>query len=108
LVYLERDAPTTWFFDTLKSEHSDGRATVWRYVQAHERRLRGSTGPRPRWGIPRKGERYERIDRQKPGNTGLTERIPWMRKPSKPGLGKESSWQTSNPVIDNGMEGRLR
>jgi hypothetical protein len=31
-----------------------------------------------------------------------------MRKPSKPGLGKEPSWQTSNPVIDNGTEGRLR
>jgi hypothetical protein len=31
-----------------------------------------------------------------------------MRKPSKPGLGKEPSWQTLNPVIDNGMEGRLR
>jgi hypothetical protein len=31
-----------------------------------------------------------------------------MRKPSKPGLGKEPSWQTSNPVINNGMEGKLR
>jgi len=31
-----------------------------------------------------------------------------MRKPSKSGLGKEPSWQTSNPVNDNGMEGRLR
>jgi hypothetical protein len=31
-----------------------------------------------------------------------------MRKPSKPGLGKKPSWQTSNPVIDNGMEGRPR
>jgi hypothetical protein len=31
-----------------------------------------------------------------------------MRKPSKSGLGKEPSWQTSNPVIDNDMEGRLR
>jgi hypothetical protein len=31
-----------------------------------------------------------------------------MRKPSKPGQGKKPSWQTSNPVIDNGMEGRPR
>jgi hypothetical protein len=31
-----------------------------------------------------------------------------MREPSKPGLGKEPSWQTSNPVIDNGMEGGPR
>jgi hypothetical protein len=33
LVYLERDAPTSRFFDTLKSEHSDGWATIWRYVK---------------------------------------------------------------------------
>jgi hypothetical protein len=33
LVCLERDALTTRFFDTLKSEHSDRRATVWRYVK---------------------------------------------------------------------------
>jgi hypothetical protein len=31
-----------------------------------------------------------------------------MRKPSKSGLGKKPSWQTSTPVIDNGMGGRLR
>jgi hypothetical protein len=28
-----------------------------------------------------------------------------MRKPSKSGLGEESSWQTPDPVIENGMEG---
>jgi hypothetical protein len=31
-----------------------------------------------------------------------------MHKPSKSGLGKESSWQTPNPVINNGMEGWTR
>jgi hypothetical protein len=31
-----------------------------------------------------------------------------MRKPSKPGLGKEPSWQTPNPAIHNGKEGRFR
>jgi hypothetical protein len=30
LVRLERDAPTTRFFDTLKSEHNDERVTVQR------------------------------------------------------------------------------
>jgi hypothetical protein len=64
--------------------------------------------PRPRWGIPRRGERYERIGRQIPGNSGLTVRIPRMHKPSKSGLGKESSWQAPNPVIENGMEGWSR
>jgi hypothetical protein len=108
LVCLERDAPTTRFFDTLKSEHNEGRATVQRCVQAHERRLRGSTRPRPRWGRPRRGERQERIGRQVPGNSGLTVRIPRVRKPSKPGPGKEPSWQTSSPVTHNGTEGRRR
>ena len=108
MVCLERDASTTRFFETLKSEHNDGRATVWRCVKAHERRLRGSTRPRPRWGKPRRGEGQERIGRQKPGNSGLAVRIPWMRKPSKSGLGKKPSWQTSTPVVDNGTEGRLR
>jgi hypothetical protein len=32
-VCLERDIPTTRFFDTLKSEHNDGRETVWRCVK---------------------------------------------------------------------------
>jgi hypothetical protein len=32
-VCLERDAPTARFFDTLKSEHDDGRETVWRRVK---------------------------------------------------------------------------
>jgi organic hydroperoxide reductase OsmC/OhrA len=31
-----------------------------------------------------------------------------MRTPSKPGLGEEPSWQTSNPAIHNGKEGRSR
>jgi hypothetical protein len=31
-----------------------------------------------------------------------------MRKPSESGLGKEPSWQTLTPVINNGMEGKLR
>jgi hypothetical protein len=31
-----------------------------------------------------------------------------MRKPSKPGPGEESSWQTPDPIIENGMEGRTR
>jgi hypothetical protein len=31
-----------------------------------------------------------------------------MRKPSKSGPGKEPSWQTLNPVDDNGTEGRFR
>jgi hypothetical protein len=26
---------------------------------------------RPRWGIPQRGQRYERIGRQLPGNSGL-------------------------------------
>jgi hypothetical protein len=30
-----------------------------------------------------------------------------VRKPSKSGLGEEPSWQTSNPVNHNGMEGRF-
>jgi hypothetical protein len=32
-------------------------------------------------------------------------RIPWMRKPLKPGLGNETSWPTSNPVDDNDTKG---
>jgi hypothetical protein len=53
MVRLERDAPTSRFFDTLKSEHDDERETVQRRVEAQERRLRGDTEPRPRRGKPR-------------------------------------------------------
>jgi hypothetical protein len=48
-VCLERDAPPTWFFDTLKSEHNDGRETDRRCVKPMrggfvEARSRGRVG----------------------------------------------------------------
>jgi hypothetical protein len=71
MVHLERDGLTAWFFETLKSEHSDERETVRSCVKAHERRLHGSMRPRPCRVMPRRGQRYERIGRQSPGNSGL-------------------------------------
>jgi hypothetical protein len=43
-------------------------------------------------------------NRVTPACTVRTRRV---RKPSKSGLGEEPSWQTSNPVTHNGMEGRF-
>jgi hypothetical protein len=65
---LERGEPILGFFDTLQSRLGDGFAQ--RQVQAHERRLRGNTRPRPEGRNPQRGKGQERIDRRVPGNTG--------------------------------------
>jgi hypothetical protein len=98
LVCLVRDEPTSRFFDTLKSMHNNGRETVRRCVEAHERRLRGSTRPRPRRGIPRRGERYERIGQQSPGNSGLLGTDSLDAQTLEVGLVEELSWPTPIPV----------
>lgn len=109
VVCLERGWPTSWFFETLKSEHDDGRETVWRYVKAHERMLRGSTKQRPCRGDP---EGAPNAMRGSASSNRVTPaclvRISWMRKPLKSGLGDETSWPTWNPTIQNGTKGRSR
>jgi hypothetical protein len=45
---LERGKPTFRFFETLQSQRHDGRFAAQRDVKAQERRLRGSTGSRPK------------------------------------------------------------
>jgi hypothetical protein len=98
LVCLERDELTSRFFETLKSKHDDERETVRRYVEAHERRLRGSTEPRPRRGRPRRGERYERIGQQIPGNSGLLGTDSPDAQILVVGLVRELSWPTPSPT----------
>jgi hypothetical protein len=55
LLSKESD-PTCGFFDTLQSKHVERRATAVRRAEAHERRDRGSTGPRPVGSRPRRGK----------------------------------------------------
>jgi hypothetical protein len=95
VVCLERDRPVPRFFDTLKSEYSDGWETAWRCIKAHERRLRGSTRPRPR------GESHGEVNAKRGSASryrvtpACLERIPWMREPLKPRLEPALSWPTT-------------
>jgi hypothetical protein len=61
---LERGEPILGFFDTLQSRLGDGFAQ--HQVEAHERRLRGSTRPRPEGRNPRRGK----VRRGSAGGTG--------------------------------------
>jgi hypothetical protein len=97
VVCVERDGPIPWFFDTLKSECNDGRETAWRCIKAHERRLRGSTRPRPL------GESLEEVNARRGSASryrvtpACLERTPWMRKSLKPRLEQASSWPMTIP-----------
>jgi hypothetical protein len=76
--------PPPGLFDTLQSRHGDGRATAGRHVEAHERRDRGSAGPRPWRSRPRRGNARRGSASGAPGNTGPQERIRRVLKSLEP------------------------
>jgi len=54
--------------------------------------------PRPCRGIPRRGERYERIGRQSPGNSGLSGTDSLDAQILAAGLEDQPSWPTRSPA----------